>query len=69
MEGAGAARQDVVIDWMALDGRRPSAPDCARRRAPGSNAIGSALPKGLEMREKNRFDGARRGIDLSADSA
>lgn len=37
--------------------------------APGSNAIGSALPKGLEMREKNRFDGARRGIDLSADSA
>lgn len=54
---------------MALDGRRPSAPDCARRRAPGSNAIGSALPKGLEMREKNRFDGARRGIDLSADSA
>lgn len=74
VEWASAASQDVVVDWMVVEdaasaaefGRRLMA---APRRAFGSNAIGSALLRGLEMIEENAFDGWRRVIDLSADSS
>ena len=74
VEWASAASQDVVVDWMVVEdaasaaefGRRLMAPP---RRTFGSNAIGSALLKGLELIEGNRFDGWRRVIDLSADSS
>ena len=35
----------------------------------GVNAIGAALLKGVELIEANRFDGFRKVIDLSGDSA
>ena len=41
----------------------------APRRAFGSNAIGAALLKGLDLIEENRFDGWRKVIDLSGDSS
>ncbi len=74
VEWASAASQDVVVDWMVIEdaasatefGRRLMAPP---RRTFGSNAIGSALLKGLELIEGNAFEGWRKVIDLSADSA
>ncbi len=74
VEWASAASQDVVVDWMVVDdaasaaefGRRLLAPP---RRTFGSNAIGSALLAGLALIEDNAFDGWRKVIDLSADSA
>jgi Protein of unknown function (DUF1194) len=74
VEWASAASQDVVVDWMVIEdeataaefGRRLLAPP---RRTFGSNAIGSALLKGLDLIQTNRFDGARKVIDLSADSS
>ncbi len=39
------------------------------RAAFGSNAIGSALLKGLDLIENNGFEGWRKVIDLSGDSS
>jgi hypothetical protein len=39
------------------------------RAARGSNAIGAALIRGLELIEENRFDGWRKVIDFSGDSS
>ena len=71
VEWASAASQDVVVDWMVIDGaaRFGAALRDAPRRSFGSNAIGSALLFGLDMLNRNGFEGARRVIDLSADSA
>ena len=41
----------------------------APRRVKGVNAIGAALMRGLELIEDNRFEGDRKVIDLSGDSA
>ena len=41
----------------------------APRRAFGRNAIGAALVRATDMIEENGFDGVRRIIDFSADSA
>jgi uncharacterized protein DUF1194 len=74
VEWAAAAAQDVVVDWMVVDGeasarafgeRLMSAP----RRAYGSNAIGAALLKGKALIEANGFEGWRKVIDLSGDSS
>lgn len=74
VEWAGAASQEVVVDWMVVDGPESAAEfgrrlDAAPRRAFGSNAIGSALLRGLELIETNAFEGWRKVIDLSADSS
>jgi hypothetical protein len=74
VEWAAVGAQDVVVDWMVVEdeasarafGERLMA---APRRAYGSNAIGAALLKGLELIEGNRFDGWRKVIDLSGDSS
>jgi Protein of unknown function (DUF1194) len=74
VEWAAAQSQDVVVDWMVVEdeasarafGERLMA---APRRAYGSNAIGAALLKGLELIEENRLDGWRKVIDLSGDSS
>lgn len=74
VEWASAASQEVVVDWMVVEdeasarefGRRLMEPP---RATFGSNAIGSALLKGLEMIRTNDFEGWRKVIDLSADSA
>lgn len=74
VEWAGASSQEVVVDWMIV-GDEASARDFgARLMAPprtafGSNAIGSALLKGLDLIETNGFEGWRKVIDLSADSS
>lgn len=74
VEWAGARRQKVVVDWTVIDGEA-AALDFAERlvAAPrmvrGVNAIGAALIRGLALIEENDFDGARRVIDLSGDSA
>jgi hypothetical protein len=74
VEWAGLRMQDVVVDWMVVEdgasagdfaGRLLSEP----RRASGTNAIGAALMKGLELIETNRFEGERKVIDLSGDSS
>ncbi len=74
VEWAGARSQDVVVDWMVIDGEASARDFGARlmaapRRAFGSNAIGSALLAGMRLIEENAYDGARRVIDLSGDSA
>lgn len=74
VEWAAPGSQDVVVDWMVVEdaasarafGERLMA---APRRAYGSNAIGAALLKGLELIEGNGFDGWRKVIDFSGDSA
>jgi len=74
LEWASVASQDVVVDWMVVDGEASAREFGARltaapRRAYGSNAIGAALIKGLDLIEGNRFDGWRKVIDLSGDSS
>jgi len=74
VEWASARRQEVVVDWMVIDGAA-SAEDfagrllVAPRQVKGVNAIGAALVRGLELIEGNRFEGYRKVIDLSGDSA
>ena len=67
-------RQDVVVDWMVIDDEASAAAFAGRllsrpRQAIGVNAIGAALLKGLELIEGNGFEGWRKVIDLSGDSA
>jgi hypothetical protein len=74
VEWAGAASQDIVVEWMVIEdeasarvfGERLMA---APRRAYGTNAIGAALLRGLSLIEENDFDGWRKVIDLSGDSS
>ena len=66
--------QDVVVDWMVIDGPETAeafgvALLAAPRRAYGRNSIGAALIKAVAMLEQNGYDGERRVIDFSADSA
>lgn len=74
VEWAAAASQDVVVDWMVVDGEASArafgaALLAAPRRAFGSNAIGAALLKGKDLIESNGYDGWRKVIDLSGDSS
>jgi len=74
VEWASAASQDVVVDWMIVEGAASAAEFGRRLLAPprrtfGSNVIGSALLTGLELIEANGFEGWRKVIDLSADSS
>jgi hypothetical protein len=74
VEWASAVSQDVVVDWMVVEDEA-TARDfgqrliTAPRRAFGTNAIGAALLRGLELIETNGFDGWRKVIDLSGDSS
>jgi hypothetical protein len=74
VEWASARRQDVVVDWMVIDGPAAAQEFAGRllvapRRVHGVNAIGAALLKGLELIAGNGFEGHRKMIDLSGDSA
>lgn len=74
VEWADQFSQDVVVDWMVIDGAETAAEFARRlmpppRRAFGRNAIGSALLKGKSLIETNAYEGLRKVIDLSADSA
>lgn len=74
VEWASLGSQDVVVDWMVVADEADAAAfgerlTAAPRRAYGSNAIGAALLKGLELIDGNAYEGLRKVIDLSADSS
>ena len=74
VEWADQFSQDVVVDWTVIDGTASAQGFAARlmqapRQAYGRNAIGAALLKGKELIDTNDYQGLRRVIDLSADSA
>ncbi|MGF1551325.1 MAG: DUF1194 domain-containing protein [Paracoccaceae bacterium] len=74
VEWAGAGQQHVVVDWRVIAGAEDAEGFAAAlvrppRRARGRNAIGEALLFGRAMIEDNAYEGLRRVIDLSADSA
>lgn len=74
VEWADMFSQDVVVDWTVIDGPEAAAGFAeklmaAPRRAYGRNAIGAALLRGKELIDGNAYEGLRRVIDLSADSA
>jgi hypothetical protein len=74
VEWADQWSQDIVVDWMVIDGAESAALFAERvmappRRAFGRNAIGAALLRGVEMIETNAHEGFRKVIDFSADSA
>ncbi|WP_240722230.1 DUF1194 domain-containing protein [Poseidonocella sp. HB161398] len=74
VEWASAGEEDVVVPWMLVDGPDSAARFAAAlleppRRAYGRNAIGSALLTGMRLIEENEFDGWRKVIDFSGDSA
>jgi len=66
--------QEIVVPWRIVDGAasaRAFADELLSvpRRARGQNAIGSAIAVGQALIEDNEFDGLRKVIDISADSA
>jgi hypothetical protein len=74
VEWADQFSQDVVVPWTMIS----SVEDAkafgeklvpAPRRARGRNAIGSALDAGEKLITENQFEGLRKVIDFSADSA
>ncbi len=74
VEWASAGEEDVVVPWMLVDGPESAAVFAEAileppRRAFGRNAIGSALLTGLALIEDNDYDGWRKVIDFSGDSA
>ncbi len=74
VEWGDASSQQVVVPWTVISGAQDAAKIAQVLRATprlafGSNAIGSALAKGMELLETNAYKGLRRVIDLSADSA
>ena len=74
IEWADYRSQDVIVPWMVIDGAQ-SAETFARtllardRTTYGMNAIGAALAEGTRQIQQNSYDGLRRIIDFSADSA
>lgn len=74
VEWGDADSQEVVVPWTVIDGARTAAAFADSlmsqpRKAFGRNAIGSAVTFAHLLIESNRFDGFRRVIDLSGDSA
>lgn len=74
VEWAGLRSQDVVVDWMVVEDADSAAAFARRlldapRRISGTNSIGAALLTGVALIEGNGFEGWRKVIDLSGDSA
>jgi hypothetical protein len=74
VEWGAVNSQAVVVPWTVIDGEKSAAAFAdallaAPRRAFGRNAIGSAIAVGQALIETNDFAGARKVIDVSADSA
>jgi hypothetical protein len=62
----------VVVDWTLVRDRRSALAFAATVEATGrwllgETAIADALAFGVEVLERNRFEGARRTIDISGD--
>ena len=74
VEWADYTSQHVVADWTVIDDEKSAEAFGTAllkppREAFGRNAIGAALLFGKSQIEDNAYEGARRVIDLSADSA
>ncbi|MCB1476664.1 MAG: DUF1194 domain-containing protein [Rhodobiaceae bacterium] len=74
VEWGHAASQHVVVGWTVIDSEETAAAFASAlalppRLANGGNAIGAALLFGKGLIETNYYDGLRKVIDLSADSA
>ncbi len=74
IEWADHRSQDVIVPWMVIDGPKSAEVFAqtllARERATyGMNAIGAALAEGKRQLVENSYDGLRKIIDFSADSA
>lgn len=74
IEWADRTTQDVVVVWQAISGKTSAARFgnalmAAPRRAYGTNAIGAAIAAGQRAIESNAYDGLRKVIDFSGDSA
>jgi len=74
VEWGDASSQEVVVPWTVVDGAASAAAFAAAlleapRRAAGPNAIGNALAAAHALIETNAFDGYRKVIDFSGDSA
>ena len=74
VEWGEASSQEVVAPWTVVDGAASAAAFAAAlleapRRAFGPNAIGNAIAVAHALIETNEFDGYRKVIDFSGDSA
>jgi uncharacterized protein DUF1194 len=74
VEWGDAPSQDIVVPWTVVDGPVSAAAFAgalleAPRRAFGPNAIGNALAAAHALIEANHFEGYRKVIDFSGDSA
>jgi hypothetical protein len=74
VEWGDASSQEVVVPWTVIDGPASAAAFAAAlleapRRASGPNAIGNAIAAAHGLIESNAFDGYRKVIDFSGDSA
>ena len=74
VEWGEASSQEIVVPWTVVDGPESAAAFAAAlleapRRAFGPNAVGNALAAAHALIETNAFDGYRRVIDFSGDSA
>jgi hypothetical protein len=74
VEWGEASSQEVVVPWTVVDGPESAAAFAdallqAPRRAFGPNAIGNALAAAHALIEANAFEGYRKVIDFSGDSA
>lgn len=74
IEWADESTQDVVVAWQVIDGKKSAARFgdallAAPRTAYGTNAIGAAIAAGQRAIETNSYEGLRKVIDFSGDSA
>ena len=74
VEWASAGEEDIVVPWRIIEDIGSAKAFAAAlilppRRAFGRNSIGSALLKGTELIQTNQYDGWRKVIDFSGDSA
>ena len=74
VEWGDETSQDVVVPWRIIEGAESAAAFVkelheAPRLASGPNAIGSALAAAHLLIESNDFEGTRKVIDFSGDSA
>lgn len=74
VEWGTTGSQDIVVPWTVVDGSATAnafaeALLAAPRKAYGRNAIGAAIEKAQSLIETGPFNGHRKVIDLSADSA
>jgi hypothetical protein len=74
VEWGDASSQDIVVPWTVVDGPESAAAFVgalleAPRRTFGPNAIGNALAAAHALIDANQFEGYRKVIDFSGDSA